>query len=231
VARPKVILFNVISLDGRLDSGVAGTVDMGLYYGIAAHFHADAMLSGSEMILTGFAGQEELPEENPLAGTKELHPLAVPKLIVADSRARIHLWRLLRSQSYWGDVIALISRHTPRTCLAELDRAGVEYVVAGEERVDFALALEELGTLLGIKTVRVDSGGVLNGVLLRAGLVDEVSVLVAPTLVGGPASGSLFVSPEAIEDIAPIPLRLVHLEKIAEDVLWLRYEVKRAPLA
>ncbi len=168
MARPKVILFDAVSLDGRLDGGVANAVDMVLYYGIAAHFHADAMLSGLETILTGFAGQEELPVGSPLSDTKELHPLAMPKLIMADSRARIHLWRLLRAL-LGGDVIALVSRHTPRACLAELDRAGVEHVVAGKERVDVALA--------------------------------------------------------------PLPLRLVHLEKIAENVLWLRYKVKRAPLA
>ena len=32
--------------------------------------------------------------------------------------------------------------------------------------------------------MRVDSGGALNGALLRAGLVDEISLLVHPVLVG-----------------------------------------------
>ena len=35
------------------------------------------------------------------------------------------------------------------------------------------------------RNVRVDSGGALNGALLRAGLVDEVSLLVHPRIVGG----------------------------------------------
>jgi 2,5-diamino-6-(ribosylamino)-4(3H)-pyrimidinone 5'-phosphate reductase len=32
--------------------------------------------------------------------------------------------------------------------------------------------------------VRTDAGGTLNGVLVRAGLVDELSVVVAPQLAG-----------------------------------------------
>jgi hypothetical protein len=40
-----------------------------------------------------------------------------------------------------------------------------------------------------VQAVRVDAGGTLNGLLLRAGLVDEVSLIVAPYLAGtGPSA-------------------------------------------
>jgi 2,5-diamino-6-(ribosylamino)-4(3H)-pyrimidinone 5'-phosphate reductase len=57
----------------------------------------------------------------------------------------------------------------------------IDYIVAGDDHVDLRLTLEELNARYGVRIVRVDSGGTLNGVLLRAGLVDEVSALINPT--------------------------------------------------
>jgi len=64
--------------------------------------------------------------------------------------------------------------------------------------------------------VRVDSGGALNGALLRAGLVDEISLLVHPVLVGD--------APRWHGSPAPGPLNLAPLEGGASD--WLRYRVR-----
>lgn len=38
----------------------------------------------------------------------------------------------------------------------------------------------------GTRNVRTDSDGTINGVLLRQGLVDEMSMLLHPAIVGGP---------------------------------------------
>jgi 2,5-diamino-6-(ribosylamino)-4(3H)-pyrimidinone 5'-phosphate reductase len=44
--RPRVILHNAISADGRTDGFAA---DLGLYHDLASRINAHAMLSGSEM--------------------------------------------------------------------------------------------------------------------------------------------------------------------------------------
>jgi 2,5-diamino-6-(ribosylamino)-4(3H)-pyrimidinone 5'-phosphate reductase len=105
----------------------------------------------------------------------------------------------------------------------------VDYVVAGEERVDLGAALEALHARYGVRLVRVDSGGILNGALLRAGLVDEVSVLIHPSLVGGTTARSLYIAPDLDSGEGVIPLRLAHVEKMEGDVVWLRYEVIQSP--
>ena len=53
----------------------------------------------------------------------------------------------------------------------------IKIIEAGTNHVDFSGALEELNAAFGITVVRVDSGGTLNRVLLRAGLVDELHLL------------------------------------------------------
>ena len=95
----------------------------------------------------------------------------------------------------------------------------------GEDHVDLRAALEELSARHGVKTVRMDSGGTLNGLMLRAGLVDEVSVLVNPCLVGGLSPRSLLRAPDLTSAEGVIALRLMHVEKLRGDVVWLRYEV------
>lgn len=65
MAKPKVILFTGVSLDGRLDFG-SGMIPVGLYYELAASWNADAMLSGSNTILAARPGQ--------CPGTGNIHP-------------------------------------------------------------------------------------------------------------------------------------------------------------
>jgi 2,5-diamino-6-(ribosylamino)-4(3H)-pyrimidinone 5'-phosphate reductase len=220
---PRVVMFNEISVDGRIDGF---SVDMGRYYGLAARWEADAMLSGSNTLLNAY-GPEELLEED---GSAFEPPSRDPEdtrqlLVVADSRGRLRSWHLLRKEPYWRDVIALCSRSTPQSALDYLHTRHVETIVTGAEKVDLRAALEELNARHGVELVRVDSGGTLNGALLRAGLVSEVSVLINPCLVGGATPGSIFraTDPAAPGDV--IPLRLIHLEKVSDDAVWLRYEV------
>jgi hypothetical protein len=45
---PRVIIFNGLSLDGRMDRGID---DQGLYYSLVDFWEPDGMLSGSNTIL------------------------------------------------------------------------------------------------------------------------------------------------------------------------------------
>lgn len=222
--KPKVIIFNGLSLDGRMDFG-SGAIDMGLYYELASRWNADAMLSGSNtMLASNMAGIEEPDVYNPPA---EYHPLAVPRMVVVDSRGRIRNWNYLRSQPYWHELTVLCSRSTPQEYLDLLNHCSIPYIVAGDDQVDLAEGLEQLNTRFGVQTVRVDSGGILNGALLRAGLVDEVSVLIDPCLVGGTSLRTWFTAPDLSSGDEVTHLRLIHCEQVRENVVWLKYEVVR----
>jgi len=218
---PRVIHFNESSLDGRMDWL---TSDMGLYYGLAARWQPDAMLSGSSTMLPAFASVQELPEGE-AAEPQELHPNHVPFLVVVDSRGQIRKWQRIKREPFWRNVVVLCSRATPPDYLDYLQQCHVDCIMAGDDHVDLRAALEELNARYGIKVVRVDSGGQLNGVLFRAGLVDEVSVLVNPCLVGGTSPRSIFVAPDLTSSDGVIPLKLLHVETLQDNVVWLRYEV------
>jgi 2,5-diamino-6-(ribosylamino)-4(3H)-pyrimidinone 5'-phosphate reductase len=224
---PRIILHNAMSVDGRMDLDWA-TTDIGLYYELAAHWNADAILSGSRTILDA-PGQEPVDESIPYELMRDPAD-SRPLFVIVDSQGQIHNWNYIRQQPYWRDAIVLCSQATPRTYLDELKNKHVEYLCAGEERVDLRAALEQLAARYGIKTVRVDSGGVLNGVLLRAGLVDEVSVLINPTLIGGLSPRSIFVASDLTLPDDTLKVKLIDIEKMRGDAVWLRYEILKRDL-
>jgi 2,5-diamino-6-(ribosylamino)-4(3H)-pyrimidinone 5'-phosphate reductase len=220
---PRVILHNGASVDGRMDWY---TGDVGLYYELAARWQADAILTGSNTVLAAYAAHD-MPEEDAAAYEPPETRLDDPRalLVIVDSRGRVRNWQRVRKEPYFRDAIALCSHATPKTYLSYLQERQVAYILAGDDRVDLRLALEELKARYQVKAVRVDSGGMLNGALLRAGLVDEVSVIVDACLVGGTTPRSIFTAPDLTSSEGAIPLKLIQVEKVKGDSVWLCYEV------
>lgn len=219
--KPRVILHNAVSLDSRVDSF---PVDLGLYYGLASRWNEDATLVGSETVLKAPA-ESPSADEGKGAALPENAPDGRPLLVVPDSRGRVTNWEFLRRQPYWRDAVVLVSEATPREYVEGLEHMGIDRIEAGDRRVDFRRALEELNARYGVTTVRVDSGGALNGVLLRAGLVDEVSLLLHPCLVGEASAAVFFRDPVRAPAGPPVRLALTHREEMGNGVLWLRYAV------
>ena len=219
---PHITIHNEMSLDGRFDWMLD---DQGLYYETIDRFQVDAMLSGSKTMLEALKQMGTSPQ------TSEFTPAAKnfddPRqlLVVVDSRGQIPDWSVLRDQPYWRDVIVLCSESTPDEYLAKLDQQQVEYITAGQKPVDLRAALVELKSEYRVEKLRVDSGGILNGVLLRAGLVDEIVVLINPCLTGGNTPRSLFVADDLTERGGVIPLSLKNMEELRDGYLWLAYEV------
>ncbi len=221
MALPKVILYNAISLDGRIDGFDA---DIGEYYRLAGVWNEDCTLVGSATVLKA----EEPDKQEPPEAFK---PWPVDKddkralLAVVDSRGWIRSWWSLRTSGFWRDVIALCSETTPVEYFAYLQERHIDAIVAGSGHVDLKEALEQLSECHGVRTVRVDSGGTLNGILLRQGLVSEISVLIHPALVGGDTPATLFK--EIAGSPGAIDLKLIDMQKPKDDLVWLRYSVNK----
>ena len=210
--KPKVILHIGCSLDGRIDWLKP---DHFLYYRVIQNWQMDAMLSGSNTMLTA---------EMDLSA--KIEKLDQQYLVVVDSKGRIENWEVIKRQAWWNETpIVLCSQSTPQDYLKKLSRHGVHVLVHGEEHVDFSSALPALFDRFEIETLRVDSGGVLAGVLLRQGLVDEVSVLISPQLTGGRSPRSIFVADDLTSLEGVVDLKLIHYDVLDEDYLHLHYLV------
>jgi 2,5-diamino-6-(ribosylamino)-4(3H)-pyrimidinone 5'-phosphate reductase len=224
---PRVIIHNASSIDGRLTGFMP---DLEIYYGLVQQWNEDATLAGADTILAGpeLFG-EEVPPETPddLKSWKVAPDDERPLLVIPDSRGRIRMWHHLRNSDIWRDVVALISTSTPSEYIEYLEERNIGIIVAGDDHVDMRTALKELNQRYGVKIVRMDSGGTLNGVMLRAGLVDEVSVLVHPCLVGGTRVASIFSENGLKGPDGIIKTRLIKAEELKDGIVWLRYEIVR----
>jgi len=109
--------------------------------------------------------------------------------------------------------------------LAYLRRVGVSYIFGGAASLDFALVLDKLARLFPIQTLLLEGGGHINGSLLKAGLLDELSLLHVPTIDGAAASATVFEQGDAPGQ-AP-RLRLLEVQQRPHDVVWLRYAVEQ----
>ncbi len=101
---------------------------------------------------------------------------------------------------------------------AALAAAGVDVLVCGDDDVDLPTALDALAER-GLEHVNCEGGPTLLRAALDAGVVDELDLSIAPTLVG--AAGPTLLGAHALPDV--VPLRLVQV--LEEDgVLFTRYQ-------
>lgn len=229
VARPRVIVHSMTSLDGSLAGFPA---DLGLYYELAARLPHQAVLAGSGTMLAAaasqgidLAGEDPRPATGPRSRTAGKGAATAPLLVIVDSRGQLTRYAWLREQPFWRDLLVLCSAATPAGQLGRLRRHHVDHAVLGTERVDLAGALHMLASEHQVTAVRVDAGGGLNGALLRAGLVDEISLVIAPYLAAGPAIDGLPRRIAGTGTPAPLAVRLVSTEQLRDGHVWLRYAV------
>lgn len=223
--KPRVIIHTAMSVDGRITNFPA---DLELYYSLAARWDPDAILFGSGTVLAAVRDNPalEVPPEHgemftPPAGEPDPRPL----LVIADSRGQVRCWDAIRKWPYMRDVLAICSRATPEEYLQYLKERHIRTIITGGERIDMREALEALNREYDVKTLRIDSGGTLNSVLLHAGLVDEVSVLIHPVIAGGKAVPTLCDPEQA--GITGLQVPLVHesTEVLKDGIVWSRYAV------
>src|SRR5207244_7628734 len=103
------------------------------------------------------------------------------------------------------------------------------YIFGGKTEIDLAAALEALNRELGIERLMLEGGGGANGALLRAGLVDELSLVITATIDGSSGAPSVFNSGD--EDLGPAPIETMTLtshEALDGGAVWLRSRLSGA---
>ncbi|HKX13700.1 MAG TPA: dihydrofolate reductase family protein [Propionibacteriaceae bacterium] len=230
MARPRLTIYNEISLDGRVEGFEQ---DVGRYYRLGFRWRSDAILMGS--VTTQAFGPAESPDEQMrvlpapaklpvVPGFEGLVYEPRPLLVVPDSRGSVRNWMSTMAQPWYRSIVVLVAAATPSAYLEYLGRRGVAYLSTGEDRVDLPAALEQLNTRYGVQSIRTDCGGSLNGALLAAGLVDEVTIIINPSMSANPDSQCLVKLPHSVQG-AGLPLTLVELDRLNDGAVWLRYEV------
>jgi riboflavin biosynthesis pyrimidine reductase len=135
-----------------------------------------------------------------------------------------------RSEIGGDPIVVVLTERVSDAHLAGLRQDGVSYIFAGERELDLRLALDILNRELGIERLLLEGGGRSNGSFLRAGLIDEISVAICPTVDGARGAPYIFDSDDAEADIrAPIrSMTLVSCEVLEGGAVWLRYRLQNS---
>jgi riboflavin biosynthesis pyrimidine reductase len=121
-----------------------------------------------------------------------------------------------------GDhIVEVLTEQVSQSYLDYLKELGISYIFAGKNEVDLELALNKITAHFPIKTLMLEGGGNLNGAMMKAGLVDELSVLILP-LADGTTATSVF------ETGAVTEMKLNKVKELAGGVIWLNYKIKKA---
>jgi 2,5-diamino-6-(ribosylamino)-4(3H)-pyrimidinone 5'-phosphate reductase len=210
--RPRILYHIGCSLDGRIDWIKP---DNFLYYRLIKGIPFDAIISGSSTIKSA----EMSTEDN-------IEKLDNQYLVVVDSQGTIDNWELIRKQAWWNNnPIVLCSEKTPKKYLKYLESIKIEYLIHGIDKVDLPESLQDLYTKYNIANMRIDSGGILAGIMLRQKLVDELSVLISPQITGGTSPKTIFSAPDinSVKDV--IDLKLIEVKNIEGDYVWIKYKI------
>ncbi|MGY3616947.1 dihydrofolate reductase family protein [Bradyrhizobium sp. USDA 10063] len=230
--KPYVICHMAASIDGRTllsRWSPQASVQPGLFDRLHEELGGDAWLVGR------VTGQEYAKGNAYPASTKDVFPRepwfarrdARAYGVVLDARGKI-VWG--RSDIGNDPIVVVLSEEVSDAHLAGLRSEGISYVFGGEKELDLALTLEVLNRELGVKRLLLEGGGVTNGAFLRAGLVDEVSLILFPTVDGAKGAPAVFDSLEN-EQGRSAPVRSMTLESqqmLDGGVLWLRYKLQNA---
>ncbi len=105
------------------------------------------------------------------------------------------------------------------------------FLISYQSEIDFVDLFQKLKTQYQIDELTIQSGGTLNSVLLRNNLIDEVSLVVFPALIGGTRTLSIIVGGSEIrhdEDLQMIKnMDLILVETLQNSYLHLRYKIKK----
>jgi riboflavin biosynthesis pyrimidine reductase len=147
--------------------------------------------------------------------------------IVLDAQGKI-AWG--RSNVGGDPIVVVLTKAVSDAHLAGLREDGVGYVFAGETDLNPHEVVAILNAELGIHRVLLEGGGHLNGGFLRAGLVDEISLMLVPVIDGASGAPAVFDGSSASEP-ARLPidaLTLTSHEVMDGGIVWLRYRVTPA---
>lgn len=229
MTRPRIVCHMIGSIDGRLHpsrytASADGTTKdwSAAYEAIHDRIGGDGWIVG-RVTMAEMAKGTPHPPAAPGSPPRPVHVAQAkgPFAIALDRSARLHFAK----PDIDGDpIVVLLGHDVPDAHLAELHADGISYIVAADADMALAPLLDTLGDSFGTRVLLLEGGGGVNGSFLAAGLVDELSIVLAPALDGGPTRGIVEAGEAGLK--GKVRLSLIAADRLDHGALHLRYAVE-----
>lgn len=231
--RPFTVCHLLTSVDGRLEGNFWDTsealVDAAAEYArIRREYDADAAIYGS--VTMGETYTEKFMEVD------DMTPAGVCNDFICDRNAGKYFVSIDPYGTVGYDdgyiekrgnprahVIEVVTGKVPKAYLGYLKDVGVSYVFAGEDEIDFRLVLEKLKDIFEIEKVLIAGGGKVDYAFLRAGLIDELCMVIAPAAEPVTARVHMFDCFNEEEKNPPVIFELKSIESTEDNLVVIRY--------
>ena len=183
--RPHIIINVAMSADGKLSTRERRQVKIS---GVQDFNRVDRLKAESDAVMVGI-GTVLADDPSLTVKSDECRDIRrkrgwgeCPIRVVVDSNARIPAGASVLHKGEGKRIIA-VSKAADERKVTEI-RKYATVIITGEDTVDLAALMDELGSL-GIRRVMVEGGGTLIGGLVKAGLVDEIYTFIGNIIIGG----------------------------------------------
>lgn len=232
--KPKVICHMMSSVDGRLIADrwtppFDGTKQDDMYepyYEMSEELGPRAwMIGNNTMLVDGHLTLFNAENNQPTKAFKSFVGARdhANTCIIFDSRGKI---AYTDSHIDGDNVIVVLGEMVSEEYLFHLRDNGISYLFAGKDGYDLHTALEKLNMEFGYDELLLDGGGLLNGRFLKAGLVDELSLLMYPGIDGLAGMPSIFEY-KGTDNEFPAKgqaMELLSLKQLRKGIVWMHYK-------
>lgn len=240
MTKPIVICHMLSALDGKISGDFfhsSLTSNASTEYGeIRNEYAADAWLFGTTTTKE-FANFKKPDLENHKMNN------AFAEDFIAEHDAKLYFISVDTKGEIWWDsgcfkkkgrpdshIIEVLLENTSSLYKSYLREKGVSYILAGHNQLDCKLALDELNQLFGIQKVLLCGGGLINWTFVSQGVVDELSLVLAPVIDGSSETPTLFERGIKLDtdgiDTSLIEFSLKSIRILQNSSIWLNYSIK-----
>jgi 2,5-diamino-6-(ribosylamino)-4(3H)-pyrimidinone 5'-phosphate reductase len=226
--RPITTLFLMESLDGKISTGDKDELDVdkdfrrikGLKEGLEQYYELEkrtdfvSLNSGRVMAKIGINKR-----------TNEPIKILVDFVILDNNHLNEKGIEFLAK---WVKILYLVTSNENHPAFKVKEKFPNIEVIFYKNEVNLVDLLGKLKQEYGVERITIQSGGTLNALWIRQGLIDNVSIVIAPCLVGGTNTQSL-VGGESVHkqsDLTQIKaLKLVKNKTLKNSYIHLQYKV------
>ena len=227
--RPYVVCHMLMALDGKIDGACISSACARAYGQLRTTLDCQATVYGTKTMLGSYSdglAPAKLPSSETIWPREDYAAQSdVRSFIVSADPQGILGWNgkyVDKRGRPKAHVIEALTEQASNEYLNYLRKRDISYVFAGKERLDCAVLLSKLKLLFQIDRLMLAGGGQMNWSFAQEGLIDELSIVLAPTADGVRSSASLFERAAFLPEHPPAAFRLLlgsDAVRFAEDVL------------
>ncbi|GAA3635664.1 dihydrofolate reductase family protein [Lactobacillus hamsteri] len=224
--KPYIIVHMMSSIDGRIDCDMTAQLRGNKeYYDTLSAINCPSNLSGRVTAETELTSGGKFEANNPKTIGKEAFSKnneATGYNIVVDTKGTL----------LWGDDananqphLIITSEQASKEYLDYLTKRHISWIAVGEKHIDLKRAMEILADEFDVERLSIVGGGHINGGMLEAGLVDEISLVIGPGVDG--RGGETAVFDGMNKNSKPISLKVKDVKTYDDGAIWLRYLIEK----